>query len=288
MELRRYFTQKIWWGKIIGAFFGFLIAGSIGAMFGLLIGSFFDNSLVEHFSNPFWHFTSEKDPAVKIVFFEALFMLLGHISKSNGYVSQLDIKCANEIMSTMKLTTKQKKLAQNLFNQGKDKSFNLYVLLHKLQKAIIDKPNLVRLFIDTEYNFIKQTGATIEKIDILNNILASLRMAPIHRQSGFETEYEWYSARKRSYNQQNYENSTNNNHNWHRQTNTTHDNYAILGLAPSATKEQVKRAYRKLISKNHPDKLIAKGASEREIKAANEKTSRISKAYEQICQSRGW
>lgn len=292
MELRSYFTKKIWWGKMIGAFFGFLIAGPIGAIFGLLIGSFFDNGLVDHFSNPFWHFNNESDQEVKNTFFEALFMLLGHISKSNGRVSQLDIKCTNDIMSTMRLNTRQKKIAQKYFNQGKEKSFNLYTTLHKLQKAINDKPNLVRLFIDTEYNFIKQTGATIEKLDILNNILASLGMAPIQRQSGFETEYDWYNTRQRQYqeqnNQQQYQNSSRSNRAWQHTTNTTENNYEILGLTSTATKEQVKRAYRKLISRNHPDKLIAKGASEREIKAANEKTSRISNAYEQICKSRGW
>jgi DnaJ like chaperone protein len=291
MELRRYFTQKIWWGKMIGAFFGFLIAGPLGALFGLLIGSFFDNGLVDHFSNPFWHFNNESDQEVKNTFFEALFMLLGHISKSNGRVSQIDISCANNVMTSMRLSTRQKKLAQKYFNQGKEKEFNLYITLYKLQKAINDKPNLIRLFIDTEYNFIKQTGATIEKLDILNNILSSLGMAPIQRQAGFENVYQWYNTRQRTDQQQSrqqHQSSYQSKHDWQNSNNTAENNYEILGLTSTATKEQVKRAYRKLISCNHPDKLIAKGASEREIKAANEKTSQISNAYEQICKSRGW
>lgn len=276
---------------MIGAFFGFLIAGPIGAMFGLLIGNFFDKGLVEHFSNPFWYFNTEKDLDVKKTFFESLFMLLGHIAKSNGHVSTLDINCATDIMKKMRLNLKQRQFAQKAFNQGKDKNFNLYKILHNLQNAIKNKPNLVRLFIDTEYNFIKQTGATIEKLDILNNILASLGMAPIQRQAGFEAEYNWYQTRQQNYRSHNYQqeqHSSTNNRAWQNKTNTTEDNYAILGLQSTATKEQVKRAYRKLISRNHPDKLIAKGASEKEIKAANEKTSRISNAYDQICKSRGW
>lgn len=288
MPLRRYFTQKIWWGKMIGAFFGFLIAGPLGAIFGLLIGNYFDKGLVEHFSNPFWDFNTEKDQEIKNSFFEALFLLLGHIAKSNGHVSTLDIKCATEIMQKMRLNTKQKKLAQKLFNQGKEKSFNLYSNLNKLQKAIKDKPNLIRLFIDTQYTFIKQTGLTIEKIDILNNILASLGMAPIQRQDGFANEFDWYNTRKRTYENYNYQKQSSNTYNRTWQTSSIEDNYAILGLNSSATKEQVKRAYRKLISKNHPDKLIAKGASEKEIKAANEKTSLLSQAFDQICKSRGW
>ncbi len=50
----------------------------------------------------------------------------------------------------------------------------------------------------------------------------------------------------------------------------------------------MKRAYRRLISRNHPDKLIAQGLPEEMIKIANDKTQKITKAYEQICTSKGW
>lgn len=297
MEFRRHFTKKVWWGKFIGAFFGFLIAGPIGAIFGLLIGNYFDHGLVEHFSNPFWHFYQEKDPEIRETFFEGLFTILGHIAKSSGHVSPKEIKIATDIMQSMNLNAREKKAAQKFFNAGKDKAFNLYTTLHTVQKSITDKPNLVRLFIDTQYNFIKQTGPTIEKLDVLNNVLASLGMAPIQRQSNFYEEFNWYNTRQREYRGRNsyhqYQNnqnqsSSNNYQKSQRQTYSIEDCYAILGIQETASKEQVKKAYRKLISRNHPDKLIAKGASEKEIKEANEKTSRIRSAYEEICKLRGW
>jgi DnaJ like chaperone protein len=42
------------------------------------------------------------------------------------------------------------------------------------------------------------------------------------------------------------------------------------------------------MSQNHPDKLIAKKASASLIQKANEKTQAISKAYESICEYKGW
>ena len=297
MEFRQHFTKKVWWGKFIGAFFGFLIAGPIGAIFGLLIGNYFDHGLVEHFSNPFWHFYQEKDPEIRETFFEGLFTVLGHIAKSNGHVSQVEINSATDIMQSMNLNAREKKAAQKFFNAGKDKTFNLYTTLHTIQHAIADKPNLVRLFIDTQYTFIKQTGPSIEKLDVLNNVLASLGMAPIQRQSNFYDEFNWYDTRQRQYRGRNQyhqyqgrqnQGSSNNYRQSQRQTYSINDCYAILGIQESASKEQVKKAYRKLISRNHPDKLIAKGASESEIKEANEKTSRIRSAYEEICNLKGW
>lgn len=299
MRLRQHFTKKVWWGKLIGAFFGFLIAGPIGAIFGLLIGNYFDHGLVEHFGNPFWHFQNEKNQEVRDVFFEGLFTLLGHIAKSNGHISQTEIQFASEIMQSMHLNAKDKKAAQEYFMAGKETSFDLYKMLRKIQKAIGKNPNLIRLFIDTQYNFIKKTGPSIEKLDILNNVLSSLGMAPIQRQTNFHDEFNWYETRQRAYrshnnyyhhHQRQKSSSSNRNYKqWQQQSTWNIDDcYAILGIQTSSNKEEVKRAYRKLISRNHPDKLIAKGASEHEIKEANEKTSRIRSAYEDICKSRGW
>ena len=50
--------------------------------------------------------------------------------------------------------------------------------------------------------------------------------------------------------------------------------------------ETIKIAYRKLMSENHPDKLIAKGLPEEMLKVATEKTQQISAAYDLIKSSR--
>ncbi len=57
-------------------------------------------------------------------------------------------------------------------------------------------------------------------------------------------------------------------------------------MAESASDQEVKKAYRKLMSENHPDKLAARGVPEEMIRMATEKTAEISKAYEMIKESR--
>jgi DnaJ like chaperone protein len=49
----------------------------------------------------------------------------------------------------------------------------------------------------------------------------------------------------------------------------------------------LKKAYRKMMSQNHPDKLVAQGLPPEMIKLATEKTQKIQAAYEQICTARG-
>ena len=62
--------------------------------------------------------------------------------------------------------------------------------------------------------------------------------------------------------------------------------YKILGINKTASDAEVKKAYRRLMSQHHPDKLIAKGLPEEMIKLATEKTQKIKAAYEQIKKSR--
>ena len=62
-------------------------------------------------------------------------------------------------------------------------------------------------------------------------------------------------------------------------------NYRILGIEPTATNEEIKKAYRKMAIKDHPDKVATLGADVQ--KAAEEKFKAISQAYEAICKERG-
>lgn len=61
--------------------------------------------------------------------------------------------------------------------------------------------------------------------------------------------------------------------------------YKALGIAPSATDEEVKKAYRRMALKYHPDKVA--NAGDDVVREANEKLSQINKAYEEIKRQRG-
>lgn len=62
-------------------------------------------------------------------------------------------------------------------------------------------------------------------------------------------------------------------------------NYKILEITPNATNEEVKKAYRKMAIKYHPDKVATLGPDVQ--KAAEEKFKAISQAYDAICRERG-
>src|SRR5699024_5107342 len=62
--------------------------------------------------------------------------------------------------------------------------------------------------------------------------------------------------------------------------------YAVIGVQPTDSDDTIKRAYRRLISENHPDKLAAKGLPESMREIAERKTREITAAYRTIEETR--
>lgn len=281
MDVRQFFTHQSWWGKLLGAGFGFLTAGPIGALSGLLIGNFFDKGLYDYFSKPYGAYLSEKNQHTKALFMQALFSLLGHIAKSKGVISKAAIQMAETVMEDMGLDASEQQAAKAYFHQGKQPTFyqERARLLIKLKQTLAFNRPLFQRFLNTLYQALQLEGPSTASIQLMNAILNELDLAPMHKQHPF------FSAVDPLFTEHVFQ---------HRYTpppftpppslHPLEEAYQTLELTPTATAQEVKRAYRRLMSQHHPDKRIAKGASEAEIKAANDKTQRIRKAYEKILQ----
>ena len=63
--------------------------------------------------------------------------------------------------------------------------------------------------------------------------------------------------------------------------------YDALSSSKSASQTDLKKAYRKMMSQHHPDKLAAKGLPDDMIEVAKEKTQEIQSAWELIKNHRG-
>lgn len=301
MNLRDFFTLSTWWGKLLGACFGYLSAGPIGAIFGILVGNFFDRGLSNHFANPHFLYHAEKRKAVQKIFFEATFTIMGHIAKADGRVSEQEIKMAQLLMTEMQLSREQKNLAQRLFNEGKQTHFKLDHFLGQLQKACKDNRDLLKLFVDIQYRASQVDGLSTKKIQALDIIFARLGFAPLHQQYRFYEDFSYTSyhnyqehqkqERQQQQHKKQHSYSSSSRQHYYKpgsSVNNLDHAYALLEINSNSNKQEVKKAYRRLLSRNHPDKLISQGLPEEMIKLANEKTQKIMKAYELVCKSKGW
>ena len=63
------------------------------------------------------------------------------------------------------------------------------------------------------------------------------------------------------------------------------DDYAVLGIPASATDDELKKAYRRMALKHHPDKVAHLGQAA--VQSATRQFQRIQQAYDRIRSSRG-
>ncbi|MBA2657049.1 MAG: co-chaperone DjlA [Tatlockia sp.] len=292
MNFQEFFSNNRWWGKLIGAFLGYLFAGPAGAFVGILIGNFIDRSLFEHFSQPYWRYHVENQEQIQQIFFEATFSVMGHIAKADGRVSPQEIAMAKTLMADMGLTPEQKIAAQNFFNQGKSTNFNLEKIIRELRENCSANPELLKLFMDIQYRSAQTDGFSEKKLQALDLIFRRLGFAPIRDQYRFYEDFGRHSSSQQQSSNSSRQRSGNYNGGYQNTQqsaqSTLQSAYALLELDRNANKQETKKAYRRLISRNHPDKLIAQGLPEAMIKIANEKTQKITKAYDVICEAKGW
>ncbi len=256
-----------WWGKLIGGYLGFALGGPIGAVLGAALGHNFDEASQNTQS-------IGQQNRSQAAFFAATFSVMGHICKADGQVTEDEISTAKMVMAQMSLSPAQKDAAIALFNEGKKDNFPLADILQQLKSELGLSKNVKRVFIEiqcaaacadgilhpAEQKLLEEICRFIRFSEYeLNSILAAI-LAGAQQQSS--------SQGGRFGNMQ------------------LQHAYTILNIDPNAHDREVKRAYRKLISQHHPDKLIAKGLPEEMMKITTQKTQEIRAAYECIMHAR--
>ncbi|MDC1386640.1 co-chaperone DjlA [Candidatus Thioglobus sp.] len=255
-----------WWTSVLGGALGYMIGGPLGAMLGVA----FAGNLSKGKSN-FRGSASDYRPGdqqrVQAAFFSSVFSVMGYIAKVDGKVSKSEILLAQQVMQHMQLSEDMQKAAKELFNQGKQKDFNLDEVLEQFRTESHRRTHLVRMFLEIQIQATYADGVFDDKeYDALKYIAQKLRF-PIHELERLIQQFSVASGKSSKL--------------------TIDDAYVILGADKSLTDKELKRAYRRLLAQHHPDKLVAKGLPEEMTKMANEKTQEIISAYELIKKHRG-
>jgi DnaJ like chaperone protein len=274
-----------WLGKFFGGAFGFMLGGPLGAILGASLGHQFDIGMirVENLEN----LSPGDQHRVQMAFFTATFSVMGHIAKSDGRVSPEEISLANRIMDKMAISGEMRATAVNLFQQGKRADFPLNDVLAQFYKECHRRNDLIRMFLEIQIQEAFADGSLDSKEErLLLHICGQLRITQLEYQRmkmrvqaqqrfNYQYQYQQQDSHQRQ-GQQSYR----------REQSSLQDAYEVMGLKPTASDDEVKKAYRRLMSQNHPDKLVAKGLPEEMMKLAKEKTQKITKAYETIQQAK--
>jgi DnaJ like chaperone protein len=245
--------------KIIGAIIGFLSSGFFGAVVGFMIGSYVDHAYGgsneetyqrNNFSNSYSN--QNTHPAD---FKNSLLILIAAVMKADGVAMKSEL----DLVKSMLLRTYGENESRLMLLKLRDylkEEHNLYDVCRNLRNRMGYSPRLELVHI--LFRISRADGVISDaEIQLIQQVATQL---------GISTP-DYLSLRAMF-------------------VESVDSDYKILDVSNSATEEEVKKAYRKLALRFHPDRL--QGLSDNEKKSAEDKFIRVQKAYENIKRKNGW
>jgi DnaJ like chaperone protein len=276
-----------WTGKVVGGILGAMTLGPIGVAVGVVLGHQFDEySGAAPGPDPRLN-SSENLTEIGERFFRATFRIMGYLAKADGRVSEREIAAARGVMSDLRLNAQQVQAAIDYFTVGKQGNFDPGAELGGLRHACQGRPELLRVFLEIQIRS-ALAGNNMEGPvrDLLTRVAGRLGVAPLEL-AQIETVLR---IRTGSFNQGRGQGAGNGSNGYAR-TNGGAEQldqaYKVLETTSGASKAEIVKAYRRQLSRHHPDKLKANGLPESMIEHAKQRTQLIIEAYELICERRG-
>lgn len=245
------------WGKVIGGVAGFAMGGPLGALLGAVAGHAVDKMKgaatgVEYGGGA--HRAEER----QVAFTLAVIALGAKMAKADGKVTRDEVDAFKRLFH---IPPDEAANVAKIFDRAKTSTAGFEMYAQQVANLFPHEPQVLEELLGTLLHIAKADGV-------------------IHPA---EMDYLWSVAQIFGFDRTTFERIT-----------ATHGTapgdanpYEVLGVARDATDADAKKAYRKLIHENHPDKLMAQGLPQEFIDLANEKMAAINAAYDVIKKERG-
>lgn len=196
----------------------------------------------------------------------AMFAVMGKVAKMDGRVTKGEIKYASTIMQLLGLNSDERQHAINYFEQGKSPNTDVLPCVEDLAGTIGKNSALANLFLKTQCRHALVKGELRLKEKIFLRDIAEIfdfeksELLAICNEAQGQAEVKKVNSRSFITNA-----------------------YTVLQLEPEVDDGEIRRAYLRMMSRYHPDKLVRDNLSEESLKKAQEKSMAIRTAYETVC-----
>jgi len=254
-----------WTGKLVGGLLG-LTLGPFGAMLGVALGHQYDEHVRKRTR------TGSNSPLeIGEQLFRSAFRVMGHVAKADGRVSESEIAAARGIMNELRLNPAQVRIAIGHFNDGKAAPFSLDQELATLADVCQGRPHLLRVFLEIQVRAALAgndlQGPSRPLLQKIARLLDLSLMELAHIEASLRVRRGTFSS------------SGGMPPNYKEQAGQA---YRILEVPMQASDAEVAKAYRRQLSRHHPDKLKANGLPDSMVEHAKERTQQIIEAYEYV------
>jgi DnaJ like chaperone protein len=242
-----------------------LIGLFVGGVRGLLIGA----ALGYGASWVLQNVLGKRLALLQVQFLNSTFAVMGALCKADGVVSRDEIRVAESMFTRLNLSSEQRELAMAAFNRGKAPGFDLDAEVSSFMRASRGHRSILVMFLQIQCAAVASDGNVHQnEHQMLVRVARGLGLSEAdvaQLEALLRTGAPGPSPQHK-----------------------LEDAYTALGVSSSATDSEIKQAYRRLMSQNHPDKLAGKGLPESMREMAEERSREISTAYAVIKEARGF
>ena len=251
-------------GKIVGGVLGFAVGGPLGALLGAVAGhGLIDRSRSRAVAGG--NGAVEADAGV--VFALGVIALSAKVAKADGTVTRDEIRTFQRIFP---FDADERGRVADLYNEARRSADGFEAYAEQVRGALAGKPELLAEVVDALYAIAAADGelhpaeeGMIARIGAIFGVgdyeMASLRA---RHAAGSGAGAAGDGGRSAT------------------------DAYAVLGVEPGASDDELRAAHRKLVLTYHPDKLVSKGLPEEFMELANDRLAAINAAYETVTKER--
>ena len=250
-------------GALLGAIFGGFTGLLIGAALGYAASAVLRQSVIGGLR------------VVQSQLVDSTFAIMGALCKADSVVTRDEIDAVERIFTMLRLQDEQRRAAKAAFSRGKQADFDLDAAVDRFARVSRRRAPLVQLFLQLQVMAVAADGKVdpaehemlvriARRLGLGEHDVAQLEALLRAGTAGGPSARGALPAGDR-----------------------LADAYAALGVSADASPAEIKRAYRRLISQNHPDKLAARGLPESMRAVAEERSREINTAYDLIKNARG-
>ncbi|UXZ54152.1 co-chaperone DjlA [Halomonas sp. 7T] len=203
-------------------------------------------------------------------FLESIFSVMGCLCQADGKVTDGELGVAEKLFDQMHLQGEQRTRARAAFERGRADGFNLDAELAKVNRLTQRQPILRQVFLQVQLTAIAADGVLHSaEHEMILRVARGVGCSEAEVQQ-IEAMLHGAAANSQGSSEE-----------------ALKDAYQVLGVSEDASDAEIKKAYRRLMSQNHPDKLAGKGLPDSMREVAQARTSEIGNAYERIRSARG-
>lgn len=257
----------------IGGTLGWLFGGPLGALLGAALGNYVEKGMSG--DGPFANQRPEGTrPQGSIVFCASAAAMLAKIAKADGVVSPEEIASVEQAFARLGFSAQARAYAIDVFRRAKDDAHTIEDYAREFAGAV-ESIEVREFFYELLWDIACADGRVSDpELDMLRRVTAPLGIQAYWFQTFAEERLRgWRGGHERT------QGSASG-------RDRLAEAYALIGVSPDASDDEVKRAYREKAKKYHPDALRAQGLPDEMVNKATDMMAKLNAAWDEIERAR--